>query len=69
MNDENKIPSLFTIKQFCEKHKAFKEAGIRHQVFYKETNGMKKSGAIVRNGRRVLIDEEKFFQWIKNNQE
>jgi len=40
--------------------------GIRHRIFNEETNGLKKSGAILRNGRRVLINEEKFFSWLED---
>lgn len=55
-----------TVKQFCERHPAFPIGGIRHRIFHEETNGLKKSGAIIRNGRRVLINEEKFFTWLEN---
>ena len=55
-----------TIKQFCQRHPAFTEGGIRHNVFHSKTNGLAKSGAIVRNGRRVLINEGKFFIWLEN---
>lgn len=55
-----------TIKQFCKRHPAFTEGGIRHNIFYEKTNGLAKSGAIIRNGRRVLIKEEKFFQWLED---
>jgi len=46
--------SYLTVKQFCEKHKAFKVGGIRSQIFNEHTNGLAKSGALVRNGRKVL---------------
>ena len=54
-----------TIKQFCERNPAFTEGGVRHNIFYEETNGLKESGAIVRNGGRILIHEIKFFAWIE----
>ncbi|POZ51170.1 hypothetical protein [Methylovulum psychrotolerans] len=57
--------SYLTVNQFCEKHKAFKIGGVRSQIFNQETNGLKKSGAIVRNGRRVLINEPKYFTWLE----
>jgi hypothetical protein len=63
------IPVYSTIKQFCERHPAFTEGGIRHNIFHEKTNGLKKSGAIVRNGRRVLINEQKFFAWLESRQE
>ena len=62
------IPSLLTVKQFVNKHPAFTEGGIRFQIFNEKTNGLKESGAIVRNGRRVLINEEKYFAWLEAQQ-
>lgn len=35
--------------------------GLRHLIFNEATNGF--SECVVRVGRRVLIDEEKFFAW------
>ena len=58
-------PIFLTVKQFSEKHLAFPIGGLRHRIFHEETNGLKKSGAIIRNGRRVLINEEKFFVWLE----
>ncbi|MDO9268167.1 MAG: hypothetical protein Q7T96_03535 [Methylobacter sp.] len=58
-------PTLLTVKQFSDKHLAFPMGGLRHRIFHEETNGLKKSGAIIRNGRRVLINEEKFFVWLE----
>ena len=59
-------PIFLTVKQFSEKHPAFPNGGLRHRIFHEETNGLKKSGAIIRNGRRVLINEEKFFVWLES---
>ena len=59
------IPSLLTVKQFSEQHPAFPEGGLRHRIFFAKENGLSVSGALVRNGRRVLIDEEVFFDWLK----
>lgn len=63
------IPNFLTIRQFSQKHPAFPEGGLRHRIFYADSNGLNKSGVIIRNGRRVLIDEEKFFDWLKGNKE
>ena len=60
------IPTILTVKQFTQRHPAFVESGLRHLIFHRKTNGMAESGAIVRNGRRVLINEEKFFEWLLN---
>ena len=36
--------------------------GVRHLVFHQETNGFKK--VVKRVGRRLLIDERAFFEWV-----
>ena len=36
--------------------------GLRHLVFHEKTNGF--DSCLVRVGRRVLIDEIKFFEWV-----
>jgi hypothetical protein len=55
-----------TVKQFCNKYPAFPEGGVRHRIFHENQNGLAKSGAIIRNGRRILINEEKWFAWLEN---
>ena len=59
------ISVFLTVRQFSEKHPAFPEGGLRHRIFHANQNGLEKSGALVRNGRRVLIDEERFFDWLR----
>jgi hypothetical protein len=54
-----------TVKQFTAKHTAFNRGGIRSLIFNELTNGLAKSGAIVRIGRKILIDEAKFFAWVE----
>lgn len=63
---------LFTVKQFSEKHPAFTQGALRNLIFLAEErrstkgaipgNGL--SAALVRIGRKVLIDEVRFFEWI-----
>lgn len=60
------IPTLLTIKQFSQKHPAFPEGGLRWRIFHAKKNGLAASGALVHNGRRVLIDEERFFGWLQS---
>lgn len=54
-----------TIKQFCQRHPAFREGGLRHEIFHSKSNGLEQSGAIVRNGRKVLINENKYFAFLE----
>lgn len=66
--------TLLSVRQFSEKHPAFSPAGLRHLIFLSEErestksklpgNGLKESGAILRAGRKLLIDEQRFFTWL-----
>ncbi|MDP1664578.1 MAG: hypothetical protein Q8L79_05560 [Methylobacter sp.] len=60
------MPTLSTVNQFTAKQPAFTTGGIRSLIFNEHQNGLAKSGAIVRIGRKVLIDETKFFAWIES---
>lgn len=55
-----------TVQQFTAKHAAFNTGGLRSLIFNEHQNGLAKSGAIVRIGRKVLIDEAKFFAWVES---
>ena len=57
--------SYLTVNQLCEKHKAFKIGGVRSQLFNSDKNGLKESGAVVRSGRKILINEPKWFFWLE----
>ena len=63
------IPNLLTVSQFSERFPAFPPGGLRWQIFNEEANGLKAAGAIIRVGRKVLINEDKFFVWIDSQQE
>lgn len=60
--------AIRTIRQFVRENDAFTEGGLRWQIFNAETNGLAGTGAIVRIGRRVYVDPEKFFRWIDAQQ-
>ena len=70
---------LFTIRNFAERHSSFLTvSAVTNQVFKAEPrqstkgeipgNGMMEFGAIVRVGRKVLIDEMGYFQWLDAQQ-
>ncbi len=61
------IPSLLTVTQFAAKHRAFKIGGLRWFIFHEDINGLRASGAIVRLGRKVMLDEAKFLAWVCSN--
>jgi hypothetical protein len=58
--------TYLTVQQFKAKHTAFTNGGIRSMIFNEYQNGLAKSGAIIRIGRKVLIDEAKFFGWVES---
>ena len=60
------VPTLNTVSQHIAKYPAFTVGGLRSLIFNENSNGLKSSGAIVRIGRKVLIDEAKFFAWVES---
>ena len=61
-------PKLFTPKKLCQKHDdALAMGGLRDWIFKENENGLAESGAIIRVGRKVLIDEDKFFEWLTSH--
>lgn len=56
------MSDYLTVKQVAAKHPAFSEAALRYYIFNEKQNGL--SGAIRRIGRKVLINEERFLNWI-----
>ena len=60
------MPTLSTVNQFTAKQPAFTIGGLRSLIFNEHSNGLAKSGAVIRIGRKVLISEEKFFSWIES---
>ena len=66
---------LYTVAQFSKAHPAFTQASLRNLKFKAETrqstrgivhgNGLIECGAIVRIGRKVLIAEDQFFEWVR----
>lgn len=60
----DKHPSYLTFKQFAKKHQAWSETALRWIRFHEETNGFK--GVFYKaGGRRLVIDEDKFFDRIR----
>ena len=62
---ENACMSLKTVKQFVSDNPAFTYGGMRKLINFETINGMKSSGAVVRIGRKVFIDTNKFYNWIQ----
>jgi hypothetical protein len=62
MKPKGAIRRLIPVNRWKHYHEWPPTAGIRHLVFHADKNGFDK--VIRRVGRRVLIDEEAFFQWV-----
>jgi hypothetical protein len=58
---------LLTVKQLPRQQPGLTEGGIRWAIFNEHNNGLAKSGAVVRVGRRVLIDPALFMAWMRTN--
>lgn len=62
MNDNHNLPTYLTVKQLVEKHAALTEGGVRGWIFNATSNGF--DHCIKRVGRKLLINEARFFEWI-----
>ena len=70
---QESITRLHTVKSFAETHPAFSVAALRALIFRSAERGSSRGAikgnglgsAIVRIGRKVLIDETKFLAWVE----
>lgn len=51
---------ILTVKQFVQKHPWPTESALRALIYHNKIDE-----AVFRSGRRVLIDEERFFEILK----
>ena len=68
-------PTLKTVEQFSIDNPAFSPPAIRNMIFKADArqstnglitgNGLLEIGAVIRIGRKVLINEDRFYQWIE----
>lgn len=71
-------PVYLTVEQFSQRNPAFTLAALRNLIFKADVrqstkgtipgNGLIQAGAIVRIGRKVLIVESRFFDWVEAQQ-
>jgi hypothetical protein len=61
---KNEYPKLKTLHQFASKHKFISVNGLRWLVYKKKIDE-----CVYRLGKRIYIDEDKFFKLLKKNQE
>lgn len=58
------MSQYLTVKQMAEKHPAFSESSLRYHIFHEHKNGIDK--AIRRIGRKIIINENLFFEWLES---
>lgn len=65
MSSINTIPStrLIPVPKWNRYHEWPPQGGLRHLIFHAKINGFDR--VIKRAGRRVLIDEQAFFEWVE----
>ena len=66
-------PVFSTVRQFSDKYPAFPQGSIRNLIFHASSrqssqgridgNGL--DVALIRIGRKVLINEARFFEWVE----
>jgi len=63
------MTKLIPVTKWNNHHEWPTEAGLRYYIFNAEFNGFNK--VMKRVGRRILIDETQFFDWVeeKNGEE
>lgn len=54
-----------TIQQFLKKHPQIKMSSMRWMILKREKNGLSESGCLFKPAGKILIDEHKFFGWLK----
>ncbi len=65
-NEIQNTPTKYTVKQYAAKEPAFTESSLRALIFNEKTNGLAKFKAVVRVGRKVLIDNANFQAWLES---
>ena len=65
MQTETATPTqLFTVDGYVKHRAAFSKGGLRH-LFFHHGEELERTGAIVRFGSRILIDDAAFLAWLK----
>ena len=72
-----KRPIYLTVNQFSCENPAFSPSALRNLIFKADErvstngviagNGLSQAGAIIRIGRKVLINEPKFYAWVESH--
>lgn len=72
LNRAETPPILLTVKQLSMRHPAFTEIAIRNLIYAAKPRQTKEGttqpngfeSVIIRVGRKILLDEKKFIEWV-----
>ena len=57
--------NLETVKTLTAKHPGvISEGGLRKEIQNKNINGLAESNAIIKHGGKILIDSDRYFDWL-----
>lgn len=65
MQQTTNYPRLIALVDWNRHHGAPSQSMLRKLVFEKHTNGFK--NVITRIGKKIYLDEAKFFQWLEEH--
>ena len=61
---------LLKKKTFVMEHqKEISEGQLNSMLFDRKNNGLSASGAVIKRGRAIWIDEDPFFDWMRSMKE
>ena len=60
------MSNIYTVEQAAKEIPALTEPAIRWHLFNRELNGLSKSGAVIKSGRRVFLDFPVYIEWLKS---
>ena len=66
-SEKNTITRLIPVNKWNDFHAWPPIGGLRHLIFHAKSNDFDQ--VVRRCGRRVLIDEKAFFEWVERQQE
>jgi hypothetical protein len=58
---------LTTVAKLARRHDGLSEGGLRHMLFHLGQN-LEREGIVIRFGSRILIDENRFLDWLRAGQ-
>lgn len=58
---------LTTVANLASRHDGLSEGGVRHLLFHRGQD-LEREGIVIRFGSRILIDENRFLDWLRAGQ-